>query len=99
MRSELYPVVSAAILQSWAPEVESASLLQELGPVSAMLVPLMARGELLGGLALYATVSRRTYGSADLAVAEDLAQRVALAIDNAQLYEQQQRNVGRLRQL
>ena len=64
-----------------------------------MLVPLMARGQTLGGLALYATVSGRTYGAADLTVAEELAQRIAVAIDNARLYEEQQRIVGRLQQL
>lgn len=99
VRSELYPVVSEALLAMWTQEPECASLLRELGPVSGMLVPLMARGETLGGLGLYATVSGRTYGSSDLAVAEDLAQRVALAIDNARLYDEQQRVVGRLRHL
>src|SRR6185503_14920351 len=48
---------------------------------------------------LYATVSGRTFGLADVAVAEDLGGRVALAIDNARLYEEQHHMVNRLRQL
>jgi signal transduction histidine kinase len=71
----------------------------DLGPVSGMRIPLMARGQTLGSLVLMTTVAARTYGSSDLAVAEDLARRVALAIDNARLFEEQQRVVGRLRQL
>ncbi|MDQ6671359.1 MAG: histidine kinase [Chloroflexota bacterium] len=98
-RSEIYPVVSEALFGVWAPGAESVSLLRELGPLSAMLVPLSARGQTLGGLAVYTTLSKRKYGSSDLAVAEDLAQRMALAIDNARLYEEQQRIVGRLREL
>ncbi|MGI9148255.1 MAG: GAF domain-containing sensor histidine kinase, partial [Chloroflexota bacterium] len=83
----------------WAPEAESLSLLRKLGPLSAMLVPLTARGQMLGGLALYTTTSGRRYGPSDLAVAKDLAQRMAVAIDNARLYEDQERMVGRLREL
>jgi signal transduction histidine kinase len=64
-----------------------------------MLVPLMARGATLGSLALYAMGSGRRYAPAELAVAEDLAQRIALALDNARLYEEQQQIAGRLQQL
>jgi signal transduction histidine kinase len=87
VRSELYPVVSDELFTRWALDPGCLQLFRELGPVSAMLVPLIARGQTLGGFALYATVSGRRYGSADLAVAEDIAQRIALAIDSAQLYE------------
>jgi signal transduction histidine kinase len=99
VRSELYPAVTEALFASWAPELDAQQSVCEFGPVSAMLVPLMARGQTLGGLALYATLSGRTYGASDLTVAEELAQRIALAIDNARLYEEQQRIVGRLQQL
>jgi signal transduction histidine kinase len=67
--------------------------------VSAIVVPLVARGQTIGRLALYTMVGERTFASSHLAVAEDLARRVALAIDNARLFEEQQRIVGRLRQL
>jgi signal transduction histidine kinase len=99
IRSELYPVVSEEVFATWASDPACFQLLRELGPVSAMLVPLMARGQTLGGYALYAMVSGRKYGPADLALAEGLAQRIAVAIDNARLYDEQQRIVGRLQQL
>jgi len=50
-------------------------------------------------MALYALVSQRTYSASDLAVAEDLAQRVAVAIDNARLYAEQQLIAARLQRL
>jgi signal transduction histidine kinase len=98
-RSELYPSVSEELIADHAPDSACAKLLHDLGSVSAMLVPLRARGETLGTLALFAIGSGRTYGPADLVIAEDLAQRIALAIDNARLYEEQQQIVGRLQQL
>src|SRR4051812_39045593 len=52
---------------------------------NAMIVPLKARGEILGAVVFAST--ERGYGPQDLVLAEDLAVRAALAIDNARLYE------------
>ena len=56
---------------------------------SAMLVPLKARGRLIGALALLSLHAERRYGLEDLALAEELGRRAALALDNARLYERQ----------
>ena len=53
---------------------------------SAMIVPLSARGRTLGAMTYVWAESGRTYSSADLALAQTLAARVALVIDNARLY-------------
>jgi signal transduction histidine kinase len=53
-----------------------------------MTVPLIARGRALGALTLVAAESGRKYTSDDLAVAEDLAVRAALAVDNARLFRE-----------
>ena len=53
-----------------------------------MVVPLRARGATLGALTLISAESRRRYSQDDLALAEDLARRCALAVDNARLYRQ-----------
>jgi PAS domain S-box-containing protein len=50
-----------------------------------LTVPLMARGALLGALTFAAAEPRR-YGDAELELAEELARRAALAIENARLY-------------
>jgi PAS domain S-box-containing protein len=63
-------------------------------PRSYMLVPLRARGRLLGALTLLS--AQRHYTSEDLAFAITLAGRCALAIDNAQLYESASRSLGLL---
>jgi signal transduction histidine kinase len=58
---------------------------RELAPRSLLLAPLVARGRLLGVLTLAAAESGRSYTHDDLCVAEDVAARAALAIDNARM--------------
>jgi PAS domain S-box-containing protein len=67
-----------------------------LGPRSYMIVPLRARGRVIGALTLLSTREGRHYGADDLAFAETLGERFALAIDNARLYEQAERSLGLL---
>jgi signal transduction histidine kinase len=55
-----------------------------------MSVPLIARGRGLGVLTFVAAESGRRYSASDLALAEEIGRRAAIAIDNAQLYEQAQ---------
>jgi signal transduction histidine kinase/ActR/RegA family two-component response regulator len=61
-----------------------------LQPASLMVVPLRARGRALGIVCFALTGGGRRYSLADLAIAEDLAQRAALAADNARLYREAQ---------
>jgi len=60
---------------------------------SFMIVPLVARGRVLGLITLAFGDSGRRYGTAELALAEEMARRAALAIDNARLYGQAQQAV------
>ena len=55
--------------------------------VSAVILPLRARGRTLGALTLAMSRSGRAYGPGELALAEDLAGRAAIALDNARLYQ------------
>ena len=58
-----------------------------LGLRSAILVPLIARGQVLGVLSLLSTDrSDRRYDEEDLTLAVELGQRGGLAIDNARLF-------------
>lgn len=87
---ELVPEVSEALLRAVARDDEHYQLLARVGPRSYIVAPLAARGRLLGALTLVMAESGRCYGSADLDLVEDLARRVALAVDNALLYRQTQ---------
>jgi signal transduction histidine kinase len=68
----------------------STTDLEELGIKSVMAVPLFARGRGLGVLTFVAAESGRRYSASDLALAQEIGHRAAIAIDNAQLYEQAQ---------
>lgn len=59
------------------------------GSRRAMLVPLVARGQVIGVLTLVATSATRRFDQTDLDLAEDLADRTAVALDNARLYHEQ----------
>jgi serine phosphatase RsbU (regulator of sigma subunit)/PAS domain-containing protein len=90
-RSELISEIPASLL---AEPAASASLLHALHnrglkPLSKITAPLSAHGRTLGALTLVAAESGRRFAESDLAIAEDLARRAALAIDNARLYEAQ----------
>jgi signal transduction histidine kinase/ActR/RegA family two-component response regulator len=69
---------------------EQLAMLRALGMKSWIIVPLAARGRMLGAITLVMADSNRSYDDADLALAEELARRAAVAIDNAQLYEDAQ---------
>ena len=56
------------------------------GVSAVLVVPLAARGRALGALSCVLAESGRSYTGADLALAEELARRIALALDNARLY-------------
>ncbi len=63
---------------------------------SAAVVPLRARGRLLGAVTLATAESSRTFSADDLALFEQLAARYAVALDNARLFRDQQRIAMRL---
>lgn len=85
-KAEIVPEITDVMLCSGARDEEHARLMIDVGPRSYLCAPLAARGKVLGALSLFAAESGRRYGPADLALAEDLARRAALAVDNARLY-------------
>ncbi|MDQ3636719.1 MAG: PAS domain S-box protein [Actinomycetota bacterium] len=93
-RPELIPEIPAALLEAAARDEEHKETLQSLDLASYMVVPLAARGRTLGAISLITESSGRRYGPDDLELAEDLAARAALAVDNARLYEEAQREIS-----
>ena len=78
--------VTDALLRSAIRNDEQYRALNEIGMKSVLIVPLMSRDTALGALTLVTAESGRTLGPADLELAEALAMRAAIAIDNARLY-------------
>ncbi|HXH23804.1 MAG TPA: ATP-binding protein [Vicinamibacterales bacterium] len=68
-----------------APEGDHVRALARLGCQSLLLIPLVARGQTLALLTLGSRVPHR-YDGADLALAQELASRAAIALDNGRLH-------------
>lgn len=85
-RTVLYSDLAAGPLPIPVESEEHAALLQALGATSLLVVPLVARGRVVGAISFIASTSGRRYDRGDLELAEELARRAALAVDNAQLY-------------
>ena len=89
-QAEIYPAITDEFLVASAHDAEQLQILRTLGFTSAMIVPLLASGRALGAITLVAAESGRYYGEDDLALAEELAHRAALAVENARLYREAQ---------
>lgn len=75
-----------ATLEEWPAALASPlprPVLELLGARSLLRVPIQARGRILGYITLITASAACRYGDEDLLVAEDLARRVATAVDNA----------------
>jgi len=72
-------------LEAHTDTAEEASLRRATGVRSLLIVPLVARDQVLGALTLM-RASGEPYGESDIPLAIDVASRAALALDNARLY-------------
>jgi PAS domain S-box-containing protein len=94
-KAEFYPEVTGEMLVATARDAEHLRIMREVGFASVMIVPLVARGRTLGAITLVWAGSGRRHEPEDLALAEDLARRAALAVDNARLYREAQREIAK----
>ncbi|HEY0737450.1 MAG TPA: ATP-binding protein [Herpetosiphonaceae bacterium] len=91
--TEFVPAIDDAWLQQTASSAEHLDFIRRLAPHAAMYVPVVARERKIGALTFALVDPQRHYTAADRELAEELARRAALAIENARLYaaEQQER--------
>lgn len=97
-RPMLLPDIPDTLSEAVARDPEHLELARRLGIKSAMIVPLSARGKTLGALSFVNMESDRRFGEDDLSLAEDLARRIAVAIDNARLYRAAQEEIRERKQ-
>ncbi|MCY7321273.1 MAG: GAF domain-containing protein [Phormidesmis sp. CAN_BIN36] len=95
-QSQFHPHITDELLANLIEDVEQYEQLKAFEFRSAMVVPLLARERILGAIT-FALSSNRQYKPADLSLAEDLARRAALAVDNARLYQATQKAEQNLR--
>ena len=85
-RSQLISDVPAWLAAQETPDEELEALARVLGVRSSIVAPLAGHGRVFGAITLATTSSGRRFTEQDQAVAEDLARRAALALENARLY-------------
>lgn len=83
--SKLYKQISADVFN----DVDFKPM-ENYGVCSAIIVPLVYRGKIIGALTLAMVESGRFFTESDLAFVEELAGKASAAIDNAKLYSQMQ---------
>jgi PAS domain S-box-containing protein len=98
-RSELAREVTDAMLVAGARDAEHLELIRAIGLRSYLCVPLTTRGRIIGALTFATAETRRLYGPDDLAFAEEVARRAAVAIDNARLHTETEAAERRFRAL
>ncbi len=89
----LMPDVSEDLLRAHCVDERHMSLIRQVGTHSFIAVPLIYRGKTAGVLSLGSAVLSRRYGRVDLELAMEVANRAAVAIENALLYQKAQKSV------
>ena len=87
-RPEVAASMSDDFLRTTTRDARHLDIVKQLELTSYMCVPLEARGRTLGALTLVSSGSGRSFGPADLVLAEEFARRAGLALDNARLYSE-----------
>jgi PAS domain S-box-containing protein len=85
-RPQMVSEVTSDLLKQTFSDPRRRRVMEELGVRSYIGVPLSAHGKTLGVITFFAAESGRLYQMEDLALAEDLARRAAVALENADLY-------------
>jgi PAS domain S-box-containing protein len=83
--AEWMATIPEGFLASLGQDEEYLELIRRLGLKSYICVPLRSRSGTLGVLTFVTAESGRIYDASDLAAADDLASRVVIAIENANL--------------
>ena len=90
---ELTSEVTDEELVATAGNAEHLAAMRRAGIRSRIAVPLVTEGRTFGVLIFAAAESGRRYGREDLALAEEVGRRAALAVANARLYQVAQRAI------
>jgi PAS domain S-box-containing protein len=85
--AQCIPELTDDMHQRLARSPEHLGMLRALGHTSLLMVPLLIQGSPFGVLAFALSENPRRYGPDDLRVAQEVARRAAIALENARLFE------------
>jgi PAS domain S-box-containing protein len=84
----LYEEIPDHLLVEAAVDSEHLALLRAVGMRAVLIVPLKARSRTIGTLTMVNAESGRSFDRGDVEFAEQIAERAALAVENARLYSE-----------
>jgi len=84
--STLVPEISPEMLEVAGIDDDHRLMIRQIAPRSLLAVALKSGERILGVACFYMSESGRQYGADDLTLAEELARRAALAVENARLF-------------
>ncbi len=87
------PQLDAAAIAAALPDEQQRAVVLAIGIRSLIIVPLTARGRVLGTISLVMSDSGRHYHPGDVEIARELGRRAGIAVDNARLYQEAQQAV------
>lgn len=90
-RAEHVREVTGEAIEAVSADAEHAAMLRRLGLSASLVVPLRARGRVLGAIGFALAEPGRHFSAEDVKLAEETARRAALAIDNARLHTELRR--------
>jgi PAS domain S-box-containing protein len=93
-KAQLFSDLTGANIDQFALTPEEREIFLRIGYRSSMVLPLNSRERLLGAMILFKTDSEHCFTPDDLSFCQDLANRAGLAIDNAILYTDAQRELA-----
>ena len=85
---QLYPEVTDEMIEQGAKDKRHAETLRALGLTSILVVPMSARGRIIGLLTLASSSPDRHFDEQDLEFAGEIGRRCAIAVENSRLYEE-----------
>jgi len=89
-KPEVFAEISDDLHEQAISDAEVLNIVRALGLVSSICIPLNVGGRPVGAITLVSAESQRHFGASDLALAEELARRASMAIDNARAYREAQ---------
>jgi PAS domain S-box-containing protein len=94
-----YPEITDEMLVAGARSKKELSLTRSLGLSSIIIVPINVEGMAVGAITLISSDQKRHYTHSDLTMANEVARRASVAMTNASLYHDAQKELAARRQL
>lgn len=87
-RPQVFPTLDLSTLGELANDTSRLDLYREVGIHSLIVMPLVARGRTLGAIWFARAETPHEYGPVEVDLAQELARRASLAVDNARLFRE-----------